>query len=178
MLLMQFLAGRSPFDLAQAYEGKPYDGYNNTGGGPMRKIFVALTFFLLCIATLAGLAQTKGGSKTKEPYDGFAFAGQITEKGKEGGEQDTLVFAGCEFRSAGCVQYGFADACYKAGKTSAGQTFEVEASSTKEGTMKWKGIIKGDVAEATVIWTKRGQKPIEYSFTGKRIASPAKKAGK
>jgi hypothetical protein len=118
--------------------------------------------------------QTKSGRKMKEPFDGFTFAGRIQERGKEQSAPDTLIFQGCQFRSAGCIQYGFKNACYTAGKTTGAQTFEVEATSVNEGTMVWKGTISGDAAEAVVVWTKKDQKPVEYTFTGTRIVTGEK----
>jgi hypothetical protein len=115
----------------------------------------------LLLIVCAGLAHA--GDKS---LDGKTFVGTITEKGKAKAENDTFVFKDGKFRATGCDTYGFADAAYTSKAADGGTLFEVETVSPKEGKMKWKGVARGDVVEGGVVWTKAGQKDIEYTFKG------------
>lgn len=100
--------------------------------------------------------------------DGKTFVGESGEKGKDQKQKDTLIFEKGKFHSTACDQYGFTPVSYTAKKEKEGDTitFEAEATSPKEGKNHWKGSVTGDNCEATLVWTKEGQAPIEYSFKG------------
>lgn len=99
--------------------------------------------------------------------DGKTFEGQGAEKGKQAGEEkDNFIFADGKFRSIGCDAYGFTATPYTATKNGDAVNFEAHATSEKEGTNHWKGTIKGDSIEGTFVWSKPGQKDIEYWFKG------------
>lgn len=100
--------------------------------------------------------------------DGKTFEGMGAEKGKEATDKDkdTLIFADGKFRSTGCDQFGFTPAAYTATKNGDAIDFESTATSEKEGSIHWKGTVKGDAVEGTYVWTKPGQKEIEYWFKG------------
>ena len=100
------------------------------------------------------------------PLDGKTFAGSTTEKGKAKADKDTFVFKGGKFRSTMCDAYGFTEAAYTAAVSDASTRFEAEATSPTEGTMKWKGTVKGDSVEGTAVWSKRGQTDTVYTFKG------------
>ena len=118
---------------------------------------LALTAALL----LVGVAHAQ---KAKGALDGKTFAVETAEKGKDKGEKDSVVFKDGKFRSAGCDQYGFADAPYTTTKAGDATKFEAETTSAKEGKIKWTGTVKGDAIEGSYVWTKPGQKAIEYWF--------------
>ena len=44
--------------------------------------------------------------------------------------------------------------------------FEATATSPKEGTLKWKGTVKGNLLDATADWIKKGQADVHYTFKG------------
>ena len=90
----------------------------------------------------------------------------MTEKGKTKGDPDTFVFKDGKFRSTACDAYGFTETSYTAAVSDVSTTFEAEATSPKEGTMKWKGTVKGDSLEGTAVWTKNGQADMHYTFKG------------
>jgi hypothetical protein len=106
-------------------------------------------------------ALAEGGA-----LDGKTFLGEMTEKGKTKGDKDTFVFKDGKFRSTACDAYGFAETAYSAVGKEGETTFEATAESPKEGTMKWKGTIKGDTIEGTTVWTKKGQADMSYTFKG------------
>jgi hypothetical protein len=41
-------------------------------------------------------------------------------------------------------------------------TFEATTTSAKEGKIVWKGTVRGETLEGTLVWSKPGQKDIEY----------------
>jgi hypothetical protein len=120
---------------------------------------LAFTAALTLFAAASAHAQ-----KPKGALDGKTFAVETAEKGKATGEKDSLVFKDGKFRSPGCDQYGFGEAPYTTAKAGDATKFDAETSSVKEGKIKWTGTVKGDAIEGSYLWTKPGQKPIEYWF--------------
>jgi len=100
------------------------------------------------------------------PLDGKSFVGAMTARGKAKGDKDTFVFKDGKFRSTLCDGYGFAETAYTAAVSDVSTRFEAEATSPQEGTMKWKGTVKGDTIEGTAVWTKPGQTDTAYTFKG------------
>jgi hypothetical protein len=107
------------------------------------------------------------GSAEKMPLDGATFVGTMTEAGKTKGDPDQLVFKDGKFRSTACDAYGFTETAYTAAVSDVDTRFEAVATSPKEGTMKWKGTVKGNAIEGTAEWVKKGQADIHYTFKGK-----------
>jgi len=100
------------------------------------------------------------------PLEGKTFIGEIAKKGDAKADPDTFAFREGKFHATGCDPYGFKPAPYKVEKSGDDWTFASECKSPKEGSMSWKGIVKGDAISGTVVWTKPGQAPIEYTFKG------------
>ncbi len=115
----------------------------------------------LLLCWLVPNAAAAGG-----PLDGKSFVGVTTARGKAKGDRDTFVFKDGKFRSTMCDAYGFTETPYTAAVSDVSTTFEAEATSPSEGTMKWKGAVKGDTVEGTAVWTKRGQTDTVYTFKG------------
>jgi len=115
----------------------------------MKKLFLALMLF-------------SSGALAKGTLDGKVFTVESTEKGKAGAEKDDLDFTKGKLHSKGCDQYGFDAGAYK----TEGNKFEADTASAKEGKIHWSGTVVGDHIEGSYVWTKAGQKPIEYSFKG------------
>jgi len=101
------------------------------------------------------------------PLDGKVFVGEIGKKGQKAGDKDDLIFKDGKFLSTACAKYGFTEAPYTAMAGEKKTTFETETMSPKEGTMKWKGTIQGEMVRATVIWSKPGNKLQELWYRGK-----------
>jgi hypothetical protein len=67
-----------------------------------------------------------------------------------------------------CDAYGFSETPYTSTVADGATLFEATATSPKEGTMKWKGTVKGNMIEGTAVWIKKGQADMHYGFLGKR----------
>jgi len=130
----------------------------------MRRTMKA-TGLLLAAALL--LLSAAGAGAEKMPLDGSTFVGTLTEAGKTKGDKDALVFKDGKFRSTACDAYGFTETAYTAAVSGVDTRFEAVATSPKEGTMKWKGNVKGHTIEGTAEWVKKGQADIHYTFKGK-----------
>ena len=104
----------------------------------------------------------------KMALDGTTFVGTMTEKGKTKADPDQLVFKDGKFRSTACDVYGFPETHYTSTVGDGATRFEATATSPKEGTMKWKGTVKGNTIEGTAVWVKKGQADMQYTFEGKR----------
>jgi hypothetical protein len=99
--------------------------------------------------------------------DGRTFTGETGEKGKAKGNPETFVFKDKTFDPLDCHRYGFSAAPYTTREEGGRVRFEAETKSDKEGSMRWQGAVQGDTLAGTMVWTKAGQKPIEYWFKGK-----------
>jgi len=124
-------------------------------------------FAVLVSAAISSLALAASGL-----LDGNTFQGECVEKGKAAGTgvPDELRFRDGKFLSTLCLEkHGCGEAKYTAKKVGETITWESTLVSTKasEGRIRWKGTVKGDVAEATLVWTKPGQKPSEWTFSGR-----------
>ena len=115
----------------------------------------------LMLALLATAAFAKGPT-----LDGKVFAIESSEKGKTATEKEDVDFKAGKFHSKGCDQYGFGSGAYTAKDEGGALKFEADTVSAKEGKIHWTGTVKGDAIEGTYLWTKAGQKPIEYVYKG------------
>jgi hypothetical protein len=96
--------------------------------------------------------------------DGRTFVAKLVEKGKESPADDQLVFADGTFRSLGCDEFGFTPAPYRTTVEGAATTFDAVATSAREGTMTWHGVVTGETLTGTALWEKPGQASIDYSY--------------
>jgi hypothetical protein len=117
-------------------------------------------------AVLLILSVAPAGAE-KMLLDASTFVGTMTENGKTRADEDQLVFKDGKFRSTVCDAYGFTEAPYSVYQSDVSTGFEAEAHSPKEGTMKWKGTVKGNTIEGTADWVKKGQADAHYTFKGK-----------
>lgn len=125
----------------------------------------ALAAAFLCVIQLAS-AQTA-------PLDGRVFVGDAGPKGKPADEKDDVItFAGGQFHSATCDQYGYSKAPYRATASGGSILFEAETRSEKDGRLVWKGEVKGDTIEGTFVHYRKGwflnpnPEPQEHWFKG------------
>jgi len=125
----------------------------------------------VALVVLAAVAISSLAVAASALLDGKAFKGECVEKGKAAGTGvlDELIFKDGKFLSTACVKYGFREAPYAAKVMGDAVAWESSSVSAKdaEGRMAWKGTVKGDVAQATLVWTKPGQNPSEWTFKGK-----------
>jgi hypothetical protein len=130
-------------------------------------MFKAMGAVVSLAAALLILSAAPAGAE-KQPLDGATFVGTMTEKGKTKADPDQLVVRDGKFRSTACDAYGFPETAYTSAVGDGVTRFEAAATSPKEGTMKWKGTIKGSAIEGTAVWVKKGQADMHYTFQGKR----------
>jgi hypothetical protein len=123
---------------------------------------------ILAIVLCVGLFSiSRDVSAGQGALDGKTFAVETGEKGKSGGDKDTLTFKDGNFRSAGCDQYGFGDGAYTSSVQGDSIQFEAVTTSTTKGVMTWKGTVTGDKIEVAYVWVdashwyKPNPKPLE-----------------
>ncbi|HET7451843.1 MAG TPA: hypothetical protein VFL12_03835 [Thermoanaerobaculia bacterium] len=99
--------------------------------------------------------------------DGKTFVVQSGEQGKPAqGPLDEIVFREGKMHSAGCDPYGFGDGSYTTMHHPDSIMFHARTDSAKQGAILWTGQIHGDELSGGYVWTKPGQKPIEYWMKG------------
>jgi len=123
---------------------------------------------VLAIVLYVGLFSiSRDVSAGQGALDGKTFAVETGEKGKSGGDKDTLTFKDGNFRSAGCDQYGFGDGAYTSSVKGDSIQFEAVTTSPTKGKMTWKGTVTGDKIEVAYVWVdashwyKPNPKPLE-----------------
>lgn len=113
---------------------------------------------VLCALTMMLTTTPAFGSGT---LDGKRFDGVFLERGKTSGDADTLTFRDGRFRSSACDKYGYSDAVYKTTTQGDATMFEAETESPRYGKLMWKGIVRGDKLDATVMAIRSGKAPVE-----------------
>jgi len=119
---------------------------------------------VLCVALFSISLDVSAG---QGPLDGKTFVVETGEKGKSGGDKDTLTFKNGNFHSAGCDQYGFGEGAYTSTVNGDSIQFEAVTTSPTKGRMTWKGIVQGDKIEVGYVWVdashwyKPNPKPLE-----------------
>lgn len=90
-------------------------------------------------------------------------------------KQDILSFNNGLFHSSDCDQYGYNQGQYKSASQGDGTTFEVETTSEQYGRNVWKGVVRGDTIEGTMVfyrkptWWRSNPEPLEHWFKGKAL---------
>lgn len=123
----------------------------------MRKSSV-LALSVVMLAVLA-IPASAGG------LDGKTFTVTSTDPSGETSD-DTLVFADGTFDSLACHEWGFGKGPYTVEKSDDGWTFSAVTTSETEGEAHWHGTVSGDAISGTMTWSKPGQDPIVYEFSG------------
>lgn len=119
---------------------------------------------VLCIGLFSISRDVVAG---QGPLDGKTFVVETGEKGKSGGDKDTLTFKDGNFHSTGCDQYGFGDGAYTSTVNGDAIQFEAVTTSPTKGKMTWKGTVQGDKIEVGYVWVdashwyKPNPKPLE-----------------
>jgi hypothetical protein len=119
---------------------------------------------VLCVALFSISLDVSAG---QGPLDGKTFVVETGEKGKSGGDKDTLTFKNGNFHSAGCDQYGFGEGAYTSTVNGDSIQFEAVTTSPTKGRMTWKGTVQGDKIEVGYVWVdashwyKPNPKPLE-----------------
>lgn len=113
-------------------------------------------YFIYTALLFVFLTNTSFAAETSGILDGMTFVGNNGEKGREPDpdEYEEIVFQSGLFRSVSCDPYNFSSSAYST--TVVGNTihFEAVTESPTHGKIAWQGIVDGDTAEVTFIWTK------------------------
>lgn len=128
---------------------------------------------IIACATLAAsvLAAPVALSQTA-PLDGRVFVGEAGYKGKPAHEKEVITFAGGKFHSSACDPYGYDKGDYKATKVGDAIEFEATTQSEKYGRNTWKGTIRGNELEGTMVFQpkpgffNKNPAPEEHWFKG------------
>lgn len=128
---------------------------------------------LVGLALGAGLAGAIPAQDAVHLLDGMAFVGLNGEKGRplDPDEHEEMVFEDGRFRSVSCEPYNFGDSPYTATRVGDAVHFRAETVSPTHGRIAWQGVVEGDSARATFVWTRqRWYWDIrrEYWFQGRR----------
>jgi len=125
---------------------------------------------------MAALLQMSTLALAQGLLDGRRFDTQAGYTGKaQHIPQDILSFEGGLFHSSDCDQYGYGKGRYQATRQGDATTFEVETVSAEYGRNVWKGVVKGDAVEGTMVfyrkptWWRSNPEPLEHWFRGKAI---------
>jgi hypothetical protein len=123
------------------------------------------TLLLVLVAPLAGAQSVLDGRK----FDTQAgFVGKPAHV-----KQDILSFDAGMFRSSDCDQYGYGTGKYVVRGEGNATAFEVETISAEYGRNIWKGVVKSDAIEGTMVfyrkptWWRPNPEPLEHWFKGR-----------
>ena len=88
--------------------------------------------------------------------DGQRFVGLNGEQGRalDPDEQEEIVFKDGLFHSVSCDPYRFGSSPYRALKIGDEIHFEAVTTSPTHGRIAWRGIVRGNQADVTFVWTK------------------------
>jgi hypothetical protein len=87
--------------------------------------------------------------------DGMTFAGWNAEKGQtQTTEAETITFADGLFTSVSCEPYNFDSSEYSTRVEGERVYFEAVTHSPSHGQIAWSGVIEGEEADVTFVWTK------------------------
>jgi hypothetical protein len=124
----------------------------------------------LLIISIVLFLNTGVGFANEGILDGKVFTGSTGKKGKDASETDDLKFANGKMLSTGCTQWGFGWGDYSTKVEGDSITFEAITTSPKNGQIAWRGTVKGDMIDATYVWTKKswyGERRQEKWLKGK-----------
>ena len=115
----------------------------------------------LLIGALSSVAAAAPALADPSPLEGRRFDGLFVKRGKTSGDADTITFGGGRMRSRACDKYGYGDAPYRSSNLADGVAFEAETESPRYGKLLWKGTVRGDKLDATVMMLRDGKPPVE-----------------
>lgn len=88
--------------------------------------------------------------------DGMAFVGENGEVGKQLAEyeKEEIVFEDGMFTSVSCEPYNFSSGPYNAKAIDGKIYFDAVTESPTHGKISWNGVIEGEDATVSFVWTK------------------------
>jgi|GEM_PF-3697819 len=123
------------------------------------------TLLLWGCSTFVVFAQSSNGS---DPFAGQTFTID-NYIGDHFENSEDLIFSNGQVEGSICVQYGFNLVDYRAWQDQQETwNFSCTMLSETEGKMDWKGTLEDGIISGTYLWTKAGQAPIAFIFSGKQ----------
>jgi hypothetical protein len=130
----------------------------------------------ICLSLAVALLAPVSGALADDRshlLDGMVFSGFNGEKGLplDPEESEEIAFENGRFRSISCEPYNFADADYSAEVVGDSIHFQALTTSPTHGSISWKGVVRGDTADMTFLWTRQRwfwDIRREYWFKGSR----------
>ena len=126
---------------------------------------------ILAISVLSIVAQSAPAT-ADSLLDNKTFIADTGPKGKPAEEKgDVLTFRDGQFHSSICDQYGYSKALYQSRPEGNVIAFETETRSEKDGRLVWRGMVRGNDVEGTILHYKKGLfgvsgTPVEMWFKG------------
>lgn len=129
---------------------------------------VCSTFLVFVLGLCLSIIGTgEYNAAAGDSLDDKTFNIKLTEYGKDGQPtDDELIFKNGTFSSSECKQYGFGPATYESASKKGATLFEATTTSEKEGNIQWEGKVVGDSITGNFMWSKPGQEPILYTYSG------------
>jgi hypothetical protein len=122
-----------------------------------RKRFRRAGYLCLLVLVIVGcLAATSWAGEGSHLLDGKSYVGKNGEKGKTLAEYENeeIIFHDGLFTSVSCEPYNFGSSPYIAKVVGDKIHFEAITQSPTHGQIAWRGVIDGDRADVTFVWTK------------------------
>ncbi len=116
----------------------------------LRQCILLIAVLCICVANPALSGEVS------HLLDGKTFVGKNGEKGRELDpfEDEEIIFQNGRFRSVSCEPYNFGSGEYLAEVVGKTIHFKALTESPTHGKIAWQGIVDGDTAEVTFVWTK------------------------
>lgn len=110
----------------------------------------------LVIALCGCLADWSIAGEVSHLLDGKSYVGKNGERGKKlpEYEDEEIVFRDGMFTSVSCAPYNFRSGPYAAELVNGSIHFSAVTKSPTHGKITWQGIIEGERADVTFVWTK------------------------
>ena len=112
-------------------------------------VLIIVICFNLCVSSALAL-------ETFHLLDGKTFTGFNGEKGQQldPDEAEEIVFANGQFISTTCNKYNFSGVAYSASEVGDSIHFQAVTLSPTHGKITWQGVVHGEQANVTFVWTK------------------------
>ena len=111
---------------------------------------------LLIVALSVFLVNPSFSLELSNLLDGKSFVGNNGEKGAalDPDEHEEIVFQNGRFKSVSCDPYNFGSSEYTATAVGNAIHFKAVTESPTHGRIAWQGVIDGQQADVTFVWTK------------------------
>lgn len=121
------------------------------------KRFLIVSLFIWLIAPPGFIGSIAFGEDTdtvNSELEGKVFVGHVGPKDKPANGEDEVHFKNGQFLSTSCTRWGFGEAPYRFNSDGNRIHFEATTFSDRHGEIYWKGVVDGELIEATYLWVK------------------------